>query len=165
MKKDVLEYRTARHGWRPPADDLRAEGPAGVPAARENWMIERRKNPRLKVVLPLDYSPIVERKEQEGTIFNATEGGILVFLREAFQPGELIRVKIFASSDSELHTIEAIAKVVWKDPKVNETSGLYRYGLELQSFFKGDLNKFKALLRGVEQDSNTQGPGSGSAGS
>jgi hypothetical protein len=118
-------------------------------------MIERRKNPRLKVVLPLDYSPIVERKEQEGTILNATEGGILVYLREELQPGDLYRVKIFGSGDSELHTIEAIAKVVWKDSKVEEISGLYRYGLELQSFFKGDLNKFKALLKGVEQDPGT----------
>ena len=81
-------------------------------------MIERRRSPRLKIVLSLDYSPIVERKDQEGTLLNATEGGVLVYLRESLQPGDLIRVKIFGPGDSELHTIEAIAKVVWKDSKV-----------------------------------------------
>jgi len=128
-------------------------------------MIERRRSPRLKIVLSLDYSPIVKRNGREGTILNATEGGILVYLREPLQPGDLIRVKIFGPGDSELHTIEAIAKVVWKDSKVDETSGLYRYGLELQSFFKGDLNKFKALLKGGEEDPGPRGPGSGSAAS
>jgi hypothetical protein len=115
-------------------------------------IMERRKYPRLNVELPLDYSPISDREDYGGVIVNANEGGILVYLSERLELGDLFRVKIFATGESEVNTIEAIAKIVWVDSGAVAKCGKYRYGLQLQSFYKGDLNKFRALLREAERN-------------
>jgi hypothetical protein len=112
-------------------------------------VLERRKQPRRRVELPFDYSPLVEREDHGGILADANEGGLQVFLPERLQVGDLFKIKIFASVNSEVETIQAMAKVVWAS-RTKGKSGKYRYGLQLQSFYKGDLNKYKALLNGVE---------------
>jgi len=113
-------------------------------------ILERRREPRLKVELPFDYSRIVEREDHGGTLADANEGGLQVYIPEKLQIGDLFKIRIFAPTNSEVETIQAIAKVVWAN-RTKGRSGKYRYGLQLQSFYKGDLNKYKALLSGVEQ--------------
>ena len=113
-------------------------------------ILERRKQPRRRVELSFDYSPLVEREDHGGTLADANEGGLQVYLPEKLQVGDLFKIKIFAPVKSEVETVQAIAKVVWAS-RTKGRSGKYRYGLQLQSFFKGDLNKYKALLNGVEE--------------
>jgi len=113
-------------------------------------ILERRKQPRRRVELPLDYSPLVEREDRGGTLADANEGGLQVYLPEKLQVGDMFKIKIFAPVNSEVETIQAMAKVVWAS-RTKGRSGKYRYGLQLQSFFKGDLNKYRALLNGVEE--------------
>ena len=113
-------------------------------------ILERRREPRLRVELPFDYSRIVEREDHGGTLADANEGGLQVYIPEKLQIGDLFKIRIFAPTNSEVETIQAIAKVVWAN-RTKGRSGKYRYGLQLQSFYKGDLNKYKALLSGVER--------------
>jgi hypothetical protein len=113
-------------------------------------IFERRKQPRQRVELLFDYSHLVEREDHGGTLADANEGGLQVYLPEKLQIGDLFKIKIFAPGNSEVETIQAIAKVVWAS-RTRMRSGKYRYGLQLQSFFKGDLNKYRALLNGVEE--------------
>ena len=113
-------------------------------------ILERRREPRLKVELPFDYSRIVEREDHGGTLADANEGGLQVYIPEKLQIGDLFKIRIFAPTNSEVETIQAIAKVVWAN-RTKGRSGKYRYGLQLQSFYKGDLNKYKALLSGAER--------------
>jgi len=113
-------------------------------------ILERRKQPRRRVELSFDYSPLVERADHGGIAADANEGGLQVYLPEKLQIGDLFKIKIFAPANSEVETIQAIAKVVWAG-RAKMRSGKYRYGLQLQSFYKGDLNKYKALLNGVEE--------------
>ena len=113
-------------------------------------ILERRKQPRRRVELPLDYSPLVEREDRGGTLADANEGGLQVYLPEKLQIGDMFKIKIFAPVNSEVETIQAMAKVVWAS-RTKGRSGKYRYGLQLQSFFKGDLNKYRALLNGAEE--------------
>ena len=113
-------------------------------------IFERRRQPRRRVELLFDYSRLVEREEHGGTLADANEGGLQVYLPEKLQIGDLFKIKIFAPVNSEVETIQAIAKVVWAS-RTKGRSGKYRYGLQLQSFYKGDLNKYKALLNGVEE--------------
>lgn len=112
-------------------------------------ILERRKQPRRRVELPFDYSPLIEREDHGGTLADANEEGLQVYLPEKLQVGDLFKIKIFAPVNSQVATIQAMAKVVWAS-RTKGRSGKYRYGLQLQSFFKGDLNKYKALLNGVE---------------
>jgi hypothetical protein len=115
-------------------------------------IFERRRQPRRKVELLFDYSRLVEREEHGGNLADANEGGLQVYLPEKLQVGDLFKIKIFAPVNSEVETIQAIAKVVWAS-RTKGRSGKYRYGLQLQSFYKGDLNKYKALLNGVGERS------------
>ena len=121
----------------------------GLEARKGIFVIEKRRDPRYNVELPLDYSPINKKEDFRGTIANANEGGILVYLPERLGIGDLFKIRIFFSKDLELNTIQAIAKVVWADSAARKSAGEHRYGLQLQSFYKGDLHKFRGLLREV----------------
>ena len=118
-------------------------------------VFERRKQVRRRVELPFDYSRLVEREDHGGTLADANEGGLQVYVPEKLQVGDLFKIKIFAPVNSEVETIRAIAKVVWANP-TRGRSGKYRYGLQLQSFYKGDLHKYRALLNGVEERPKVQ---------
>jgi len=119
-------------------------------------IFERRRQPRRRVELSFDYSRLVEREDHGGTLADANEGGLQVYLPEKLQIGDLFKIKIFAPvNSSEVETIQAIAKVVWAN-RTRGRSGKYRYGLQLQSFYKGDLHKYRALLNGVEERPEVQ---------
>ncbi len=116
-------------------------------------VVERRKHPRLFVELPLDYSQVDRQEVHRGIATNASEGGLLVYLPETIEIGVLLKIEIlFAKSPDvspELTTIRGIARVIWSDLAAQESWGEYRYGLQLHSFQKGDLEKLKGLLRAV----------------
>lgn len=112
------------------------------------FIVERRKDPRFSLELPMDYS--VESVDRYGGVAaNASKGGLLVYLPEAIVVGTSLRIEILFAKESELNSITAIAKVVWSDMAPREIWGEYRYGLEFQSFQKGDLQKLKRLLKEV----------------
>ena len=118
------------------------------PKSKEGiFIVEKRKNPRFSIGLPLDYS--VESVDHSGGIAaNASKGGLLVYLPEAIVVGTLLKIEILFVKGSELNSVRAIAKVVWSDLPPKEIWGEYRYGLEFQSFQEGDLQKLKRLLKG-----------------
>jgi len=112
------------------------------------FIVERRKQPRFSLELPLDYR--IERKDRFGGVTaNASRGGLLVYLPEAIVVGTLLKIEILFAKGLELNSISAIAKVVWSDLPPKEIWGEYRYGLEFQSFQKGDLQKLRRLLKEV----------------
>lgn len=120
------------------------------PIGKGVLVIERRRQPRLRVELPLDYSRTAEEENGGGSIANVNQGGLLAYLPERLEIGDLFRVKIFAQGESGMNTIQALARVVWKDLDREGRSGQYPYGLELQSFYKDDLTKFRTLLAEIE---------------
>ena len=112
------------------------------------FIVERRKQPRFSMELPLDYC--IERKDRFGGVTaNASKGGLLVYLPEAIVIGTLLKIEILFVKGLELNSIKAIAKVVWSDLAPKEIWGEYRYGLEFQPFPKGTLQKVKRLLKEV----------------
>lgn len=111
--------------------------------------IEKRKHPRFFVELPLDYSRKGKNPEFGGLIKNAGEGGILVYLPEKLDVGELLKIDIFFAKGLELNSIQGIAKIVWADLAARETWKEHRYGLEFHSMPKGTIQKLKNLLKDV----------------
>ena len=112
------------------------------------FIVERRRQPRFSIELPLDYC--IERKDRFGGVaVNASRGGLLVYLPEAIVVGTLLKIDILFAKGLELNSIKAIAKVVWSDLPPKEIRGEYRYGLKFQSFPKGNLQKLKRLLKEV----------------
>jgi len=108
--------------------------------------VERRKSPRISLELPFDYSLFEGKAAYRGMIADASEGGLLINLLEKVEIGTFLRIEILFSKGKELHTINAIAKIVRSDSAAKEIWAEYQYGLEFLSFLKGDLTKLKILL-------------------
>jgi hypothetical protein len=112
-------------------------------------VLERRRHPRINVELPLNYS-IVEAKESHGgMIADASEGGLLVYIRERMPIGTYLKIEILFVKGLELTSIKGITKVVWLDLAARESFGEFRYGLQFQSFHEGDLDRLKTLLNEI----------------
>lgn len=116
--------------------------------------IERRRFPRSYVELPLDYSRKGKKSDFGGFVKNASEGGILVYLPERLEIGELLKVEIFFPKGLELNSIRGVAKVVWADLAAKESWREHRYGLAFQSMPKGMLQKLRNLLEEVGKTPN-----------
>ena len=130
---------------RPPKDPNR-------PPPREGlFLIERRKHPRISVELPFDYSLLEREGSFRGITEDASEGGLLVYLHEKIEIGTLLKIEMLFSKGTELTTIQAMVTVVWSDLVPKESWAEYQYGVQFQSFFKGDLNRLKILLREIGQ--------------
>jgi hypothetical protein len=111
--------------------------------------IEKRRHSRLFVELPLDYSRKGRKTDFGGIVKNASEGGILVYLPEKIDVGELLKVDIYFAKGLELQTVQGLAKIVWADLAAKETWREHRYGLEFHSMPKGTIQKLKHLLKEV----------------
>ena len=119
------------------------------------FIVERRKDPRFTLELPMDFS--IESVDRYGGVAaNASKGGLLVYLPEAIVVGTSLKIEILFAKGSELNSVRAIAKVVWADLAPREIWGEYRYGLEFQSFQEGDLQKLKRLLKEVGETKSRQ---------
>jgi c-di-GMP-binding flagellar brake protein YcgR len=113
------------------------------------FVVERRKHPRIRIELPLDYSLVDSEETHGGLIADISEGGLLVYLPEALKLETLLRIQILFVKGMELNSIKAIAKIVWSDLATKTISEENRYGLEFQSFIEGDLQKLKTILKEV----------------
>jgi hypothetical protein len=109
-------------------------------------IVERRKHPRFRLELPLDYS--IESIECYGGVaVNASKEGLLVYLPEPILVGTLLNIEILFVEGSELNSIKARARVIWSDLAHKEIWGEYRYGLKFKSFQEGGLTKLRRLLK------------------
>ena len=126
-----------------PLNDLSSRKKVGILA------IEKRKHPRYSVELPLDYIRARGRETYGGIVANASEGGLLVYLPEVMQIGDVLKIEIYYANGLELNSIKAVAKVVWYDMAAKESWGEHRYGLQFLSIEEKDLERLRNLLRGV----------------
>jgi len=111
--------------------------------------VEKRRHPRYSIELPLDYARVNRRETYGGIVANASEGGVLVYLPERMQVGDLLKIEIFYASGLELNSIKALGRVVWSDLAAKENWGEYRYGLQFESIEEKDLIRLKNLLREI----------------
>ncbi len=112
------------------------------------FAVERRRYPRYSIEFPLTYS-VVKREPTRhhwGLATEASEGGILVYLKKRIKIGTLLKIQMFYAEKLPLKKITATAKVVWSDMAAKASFGDHRYGLQLESIQKADLNKLRILL-------------------
>ena len=118
-------------------------------SAEGTFVVERRQHPRISVELPLDYSIADPNEHKAGMVADASEGGVLVYLKERVGIGTALNIEILFVKGLELSSIKGIAKVVWSDLAAIEGFGEYRYGLQFHSFHEGDLDRLKKMLKEV----------------
>ena len=112
---------------------------------------ERRKHPRFNIDLPIEYSLLPSPVSHPGRAFNASEGGLLVYFSEKVEISQLLQLKLFFPSGSELSGVELIAEVVWMDIHLGKDWGDYRCGLRFVDISPEGLNKLKRFLRSLSE--------------
>jgi c-di-GMP-binding flagellar brake protein YcgR len=108
---------------------------------------ERRKHPRFNIDLPIEYSLLPSSVSHAGRALNASEGGLLVYLSEKVEISQLLQLKLFFPSGSELNGVALIAEVAWMDIHLGKDWGDYRCGVRFVDISPEDLNKLKRFLR------------------
>lgn len=112
---------------------------------------ERRKHPRFNIDLPIEYSLLASPVSHPGRALNASEGGLLVYLSEKVEMSQLLQLKLFSPSGSELNGVELIAEVVWMDIHLGKDWGDYRCGLRFVDISPEGLNKLQRFLRNLSE--------------
>lgn len=119
--------------------------------------IERRKHPRLKMELPLDYSRVDDKENLGGIVANASEGGMHVHIPRRLNIKDILKIEIFFARKLELNAIKAFAKIVWAYWARKGARKGHRYGLQFQSIDEGDLHKLKILLKDLKKTPRSKG--------
>jgi len=108
---------------------------------------DRRRHPRLHLKLPMNYSRKELKAYYGGIVGNASEGGILVYLPEKLNSGEVLKIEILFAKGWELKTVRGMAKIIWSDLAVRKSRKIHRYGLQFQLFNKRNIQKLRILLK------------------
>jgi c-di-GMP-binding flagellar brake protein YcgR len=107
---------------------------------------ERRRHPRVKISLTLEYFRIDSSLKQTGRTSNASEGGLEIYVSDQLEVGDQLRLKVFFSSGVELKSIDVVAEVVWTDLRLGEAWGEYRSGVKFIEISPEDLQILKDFL-------------------
>jgi len=106
--------------------------------------LERRKYPRFKINLPLDYYRVTSPDTHAGQTLNASEGGLEIYFPEKVVIGEHLKLKLYFSLESGLSTIDVLAEVVWVD--ILSGNGEYRSGVRFIEIAPEDMVRLKGFL-------------------
>jgi c-di-GMP-binding flagellar brake protein YcgR len=113
--------------------------------------LERRRNPRFSIDLPIEYQLIPPSINYTGRVLNASEGGLLVYLPQQTEIGQRLIIKLFFASGSHLNSIEVVAEVVWMDMHLGKGWGDYRCGVKFIDISSDDLVKLKTFLKSLSE--------------
>ena len=114
-------------------------------------VVEKRKHPRIHLDLPLAYCIADQGENYGGIVADASEEGLLVYLKEHIEVGARLKIEIIFVKRTELSSVKGMAGVVWSDLTARESYGELRsrYGLQFQSFHEGEIEKLRDLLKEV----------------
>ena len=111
--------------------------------------LERRRNPRFSIDLPIEYQLIPPTFSYSGRVLNASEGGLLVYLPQQIEIGQHLKIKLFFASGPHLNSIEVVAEVVWIDIHLGKEWGDYRCGVKFIDISSDDLTQLKKFLKSL----------------
>jgi c-di-GMP-binding flagellar brake protein YcgR len=105
---------------------------------------ERRKHPRFSIDLPVEYWQMDKSKSRPGRTVDVGEGGLLLYLSESMEIGQVLRLTLFITSGPDLNSIEALVQVevVWKDIYFGKDRH-YRIGVKFVGISAEDMGKLK----------------------
>ena len=107
---------------------------------------ESRRYTRFDIHLPIEYYQIKSSITHTG---NISEGGLLIYFPEERDVSQYLTLKLFFSLDSELNTIEVLAKVVWVGNHLSKDREYYPYGAKFVDILPEHDTKLKNFLRSL----------------
>ena len=105
---------------------------------------EERSHPRFLLNLPVEYYPAKSGTRRTGYTENASEGGLIVYLRNRFKVGDLLKLRLFFSSGPGMNIVETLSQVVWTE-KLKDTE--YRCGMKFVDISPEDMDKLNKFLK------------------
>jgi c-di-GMP-binding flagellar brake protein YcgR len=105
---------------------------------------EERAHPRFLLNLPVEYYPAKSSTRRTGHTQNASEGGLIVYLRKHFKVGDLLKLRLFFSSGPAMNTVETLSQVVWTE-KLKDAE--YRCGMKFVDISPEDMDKLSSFLK------------------
>lgn len=112
---------------------------------------ERRKYPRFNIDLPIEYYRIDSPIGSAGRARNISEGGLLIYFPERLEIGQHLKLKLFFTLGSDLHSMEVVGEVVWVDIHLGEGWGDYKSGVKFIDTPQEDMTKLKDFLKRLSQ--------------
>ena len=105
---------------------------------------EESKHPRLLLNLPVEYYLAESNIRGIGHTGNASEGGLILYLRKPVRVGDLLKLKLFFSSGPGMNTVELLSQVMWTEKLENEE---YRCGMKFVGISPKDMDNFNRFLK------------------
>lgn len=113
---------------------------------------DNRRFRRRHIELPVLYTFIENIKTCGGETGNISEGGLLVYLKEALLEGMKLRIEIFPPNFFGLKPIRAVTKIVWAPAEPTGGWGEYiRHGLKFIEMDNQSLQQLRRLLEYMEE--------------
>jgi c-di-GMP-binding flagellar brake protein YcgR len=106
---------------------------------------ERRRSPRFSVDLPIEYFRVYSTATLNGRAVNASEGGLMLYLRDEMEIGQRLKIRLYFPSELELDCIEVLCRVVWQEIAFGDPNEV-RCGVEFIEISAEDLNRLKQFL-------------------
>ncbi len=112
------------------------------------YFLDRRKHPRVRMDLPLEYLAKHDSRARGGIVVDASETGFLIYSTEDIPVGTNLKIDVLFPKGYELANFEVFGKIIWKKVDVGERAKAYQYGLEFVEILEVDYWKLKKLLGG-----------------
>jgi len=109
---------------------------------------ERRKHSRFNVDLSIEYSQN-GLFGKHGRAVNASEGGLLLHLREKMEIGKHFVLKLFFPCGPEMNTIKILVQVFWIDVHMGKDWGDYRTGVKFVDISLRDVDTLEIFTDGT----------------
>jgi len=112
---------------------------------------EEREHPRFLLSLPVEYYPTKSNIRGLGYTGNASEKGLILYLRRHFKAGDFLKLKLFFSFGPAMNTIEMLSQVIWTERVENKE---YRCGIKFVEISPTDMEKFNRFLKNLSPSSH-----------
>jgi hypothetical protein len=109
--------------------------------------LERRRHSRLAIALPMEYRRIYDPCLRTGLVINLSNEGFLFCCRRDLSVGSILAVTVMFVDGFELTSLDANAKIIWKELACESDWNEYRYGAEFLFISKSNQEKLAQLLR------------------
>jgi c-di-GMP-binding flagellar brake protein YcgR len=107
---------------------------------------ERRRHIRFSIDMPVEYWLANNSNSRPGRTEDISEGGLLLYVHDKMELGQILKVRVFINRGLEISHIEAIVEVVWKDLNFGDKGDDYRMGVKLVDISKADIDKLTKFL-------------------
>lgn len=113
---------------------------------------ENRRFRRRHIEIPILYTFIENIRTYGGETGDISEGGLLVYLKEALLEGMKLRIEIFPPDFFGLTPIKAVTQIVWTPVEhVRGWNEYLRHGLQFIEMDNLNAQKLKRLLEYMEE--------------